>query len=153
MSSRSGEPASRSFAKGMQCPRCVSHNTQSAKMGYSQSVRTGYNGTQTISEYGKTLEPPEPLCELGTFFATGVFVTMVSLFLIPNLPVVVDFAWAQGLSVFDWPVIVVSVVIGIVAGLRSAVSASTYNTSIFQPEMQGWERGVVCRRCGHRFSR
>ncbi len=141
------------YAHSMQCPRCKSGYTQSVEMAYSQSIRTGDTGYRSISEFGKTLEPPTPRSALGAFVVVAVLVTYASLFLLPLLSELTEIKWLSGMSLFDWPVVVVSIVLGLIAGYRSAVSALVHNELVHRGEMRDWARDVICRRCGHRFRR
>lgn len=140
-------------AKSMQCPRCRSHYTQSVDMAYSQAIRTGESGYTTISEFGRSLEPPEPRSEAAYPLAVTLAVGIVSMVSLPALANELPFEWLEGMTSFDVPVVVASVLLGLVAGVWSADSAMAYNMSIHSDEMDEWERGVVCRRCGHRFGR
>ena len=72
---------------------------------------------------------------------------------LPALGEQLPFKWLDGMTSFDAPVIVVSILLGLVAGVWSAASAMAYNMTIHSDEMDNWGRGVVCRRCGHRFRR
>lgn len=121
-------------------------------MAYSQAVRTGESGYTTISEFGRSLEPPAPRSEIGIPMGIALGVACTSMMFLPALHTAVPLAWLQGLSPFDTPVIGVSIVLGLLAGFRSAVSALAHNESVHRGEMRKWGRGVVCRRCGHRFS-
>ena len=140
-------------AKSMQCPRCRSHYTQSVDMAYSQAIRTGESGYTTISEFGRSLEPPEPRSEAAYPLALTLAVGIVSMVSLPALANELPFEWLEGMTSFDVPVVVASVLLGLVAGVWSAASAMAYNMSVHSDEMDEWERGVVCRRCGHRFGR
>ena len=140
-------------AKSMRCPRCRSHYTQSVDMAYSQAIRTGESGYTTISEFGRSLEPPEPRSEAAYPLAVTLAVGIVSMVSLPALANELPFEWLEGMTSFDVPVVVASVLLGLVAGVWSADSAMAYNMSIHSDEMDEWERGVVCRRCGHRFGR
>ena len=140
-------------AKSMQCPRCRSHYTQSVDMAYSQAIRTGESGYTTISEFGRSLEPPEPRSEAAYPLAVTLAVGIVSMVSLPALANELPFEWLEGTTSFDVPVVVASVLLGLVAGVWSADSAMAYNMSVHSDEMDEWERGVVCRRCGHRFGR
>lgn len=142
-----------SYAKSMQCPRCKSQYTQSVETAYSQAVRTGETGYQSISEFGRSMEPPEPRSEVGVPLATAFFAAGILMMLMPGLHTVLPFKWLEGLSSFDTSVIVVSLAVGLIVGFWSAVSAGVYNASVHHGEMRTWARGVVCRRCGHRFTR
>ena len=140
-------------ANSMQCPRCRSQYTQSIEMAYSQAIRTGESGYTTISEFGRSLEPPEPRSEAAYPLAVTLAVGIVSMVSLPALANELPFEWLEGMTSFDVPVVVASVLLGLVAGVWSADSAMAYNMSIHSDEMDEWERGVVCRRCGHRFGR
>ena len=140
-------------AKSMQCPRCRSHYTQSVDMAYSQAIRTGESGYTTISEFGRSLEPPAPRSEVGYPLAVTLALGIVSMVSLPALANELPFEWLEGTTSFDVPVVVASVLLGLVAGVWSADSAMAYNMSIHSDEMDEWERGVVCRRCGQRVGR
>ena len=122
-------------------------------MAYSQAIRTGESGYTTISEFGRSLEPPAPRSEIGVPTGVAFGVACASMMLLPTLQKVFPFAWLEGLSSFDPPVVVVSIVLGVIAWFRFAVSALVHNDSLHRGEMNKWARGVVCRRCGHRFKR
>ncbi len=139
--------------KSMQCPRCRSHYTQSVETAYSQSIRTGESGYTTISEFGRSLEPPAPRSEFGYPLALTLAVGFVSMASLPALGEQLPFEWLDGMTSFDTPVIVVSILLGLAAGIWSAASAMAYNMTIHSDEMDNWGRGVVCRRCGKRFRR
>ncbi len=141
------------YAQSMQCPQCNSSYTQSVKMAYSQSVRIGENGSQSVSEFGRGLEPTTPRSELGAFFVVAMMVTCASLILLPSLSQIFDFSWLRGITSFDWPVVIASVVLGLFTGARSALAAGVHNVSVHRGEMRSWSRGVVCRRCGKQFQR
>ncbi len=138
-------------AKSMQCPRCRSHHTQSVEMAYSQAIRTGESGYTTISEFGRSLEPPEPRSEIGYPLALTLAIGIVSMVSLPALGTQLPFEWLDGLAPFDVPVVVVSILLGLVAGVWSAAAAMAYNMTTHSDEMDDWGRGVVCRRCGERF--
>ena len=122
-------------------------------MAYDQAIRTGESGYTTISEFGKSLKPPAPQSEIGVPLATAFGIACVSMILLPGLHMMIPLKWFESLSPFDTPVLVISVVLGLVAGFRSAVSALVHNDSVHRREMRKWERGVVCRRCGFKFRR
>jgi DNA-directed RNA polymerase subunit RPC12/RpoP len=140
-------------AKSMQCPRCRSQYTQSVEMAYSQAIRTGESGYTTISEFGRSLEPPAPRSEVGYPLAVTLAVGLISMVSLPALGEQLPFEWSAGMTSFDVPVVIASVLLGLVAGVWSAASAMAYNMSVHSDEIDEWERGVVCRRCGHRFGR
>ena len=102
------------YAQSMQCPQCRSRYTQSVKIAYLQSVRISGNGYQSISEFGKNLEPPPPRSEFGPFFVVAILVTSAAMLLLPSLSELVDIKWLSGVSSFDWPVVVASVVLGLI---------------------------------------
>lgn len=137
----------------MQCPGCSSHYTQSVEMAYSQAIRTGESGYTTISEFGRSMEPPAPRSEVGYPMTVTLVVGIVATGLLPALGEQLPFEWSNGMTSFDVPVVVVSVLLGLVAGVWSAASAMAYNMTIHSDEMDDWARGIVCRRCGHRFQR
>ena len=120
-------------------------------MAYSQAIRTGESGYTTISEFGRLLEPPAPRSEIGYPLALTLAVAIVSMASLPALGEQLPFEWSDGMTSFDTPVIVVSILLGMVAGVWSAASAMAYNMTIHSDEIDDWGRGVVCRRCGHRF--
>ena len=140
-------------ANSMQCPGCRSHYTQSVGMAYSQAIRTGESGYTTISEFGRSLEPPAPRSEVGYPLAVTLAVGLISMVSLPALGEQLPFEWSAGMTSFDVPVVIASVLLGLVAGVWSAASAMAYNMSVHSDEIDVWERGVVCRRCGHRFGR
>lgn len=137
----------------MQCPRCRSQYTQSVKIAYSQAIRTGESGYTTISEFGRSLEPPQARSEAGVPLGIAFGIACGSMLLLPAVHTVAPLPWLAGLSPFDTPVVVVSIVLGLLAGFWSGVSALVHNDSVHRGEMRKWERGVVCRRCGFKFRR
>ena len=122
-------------------------------MAYSQAIRTGESGYTTISEFGRSLEPPASRSEIGYPLALTLVVGIVSMASLPALGEQLPFEWLDGMTSFDTPVVVVSILLGLVAGVWSAASAMAYNMTIHSDEMERWGRWVVCRRCGHRFKR
>ncbi len=135
----------------MQCPACGSHYTQSVSVAYSQSVRTGYNGQQTISEFGRELEPPEaqseflvPLCMAATAFVfTYVFFpTEIDWF---------DLAWLQNVLTSFWGRIGISIGVAIAIFIFLSGAAVAHNMTVHASDMKEWGRTTVCRRCGERF--
>ena len=140
-------------AKSMQCPRCYSRYTQSVETAYLQSVRTGESGYTSISEFGRSLEPPEARSEVGYPLAVTLAVGIISAMSLPELAERLPFKSFAEMTPFDTPVVVTSILLGLVAGVWSAGSAMAHNLSVHSDEMDQWARGVVCRRCGHRFKR
>ena len=140
-----------SVNRKLQCPDCGSHNTQAVEVAYSQSVRTGYNGYQTISAYGETLSPPEPrsvfLVPLGVAAWVWVLIAVV-------LPAITNQAIPHMSDTFlplaKGPVIA-GLGTGIVFGLMTIVSAVAHNRSAFEADLDDWLNEAICKRCGHRF--
>jgi len=137
----------------MQCPSCRSHYTQAVSLAYSQSIRTGYNGHQSISEFGRDLEPPPARSELAIPFAVAIFVFAMALFTLPNDLAWPDVAWLQALFSTSWGRVALSGALALAALLLMTASAIGYNISVHSDEMSEWENDVICRRCGERFSR
>lgn len=137
----------------MQCPKCRSHNTQSVSVAHKQSVRTGDNGYQSISEFGRGLEPPPPRSEfafpLGIAYMIGFLMFFSSSELARKigvwLPTIADFINRRPF--------IFSTCVGLLAGLIVSISAIGFNVSTHRNQMDEWSKGIVCRRCGHRFSR
>ena len=142
-----------SYAKSMQCPSCKSHYTQAVSVAYSQSIRTGYNGHQSISEFGRDLEPPPARSEFAIPFMVAIFVFSVALFTLPNDLAWPDVAWLRALFSTFWGRVALSATLAIAALLLMSASAIGYNISVHSDDMSEWEKDVICRRCGHRFSR
>jgi hypothetical protein len=145
--------SSRRCFHAMQCPECGSHNTQSLEILYAQSVRTGYSGQRTISELGESVAPPTPDSEVLFPFAVGVMVTIVSAFSLPALLSAIPVEWSQGLLPYDIPVVVASVVLGVLVARSMQHLAIQHNRQYFDKDYDSWRRGVLCRRCGHQFRR
>lgn len=137
----------------MQCPNCRSHYTQAVSVAYSQSIRTGYNGHQSISEFGRDLEPPPARSEFAIPFMVAVFVFSAALLTLPSELGWVDWAWLQALFSTFWGRVALSGTLAIAALLLTSASAIAYNISVHSDEMSEWEKDVICRRCGERFSR
>ena len=146
-------PTQQQKFESMQCPKCSSHNTQSVSVAHQQSIRTGYNGYQSISEFGKALEPPPPrsafLYPLGVAYMVGVF-TFLGL---AELSALIGKIWPTLASWLYSHPFIASAIVGAVAGLMVSVSAIEFNAGVHKHEMSRWGRGVVCKRCGHRFSK
>ena len=137
----------------MQCPACGSHYTQAVSLAYTQSIRTGYNGTQSISEFGRELEPPaaesEVLIPLGLaaimFVATFVF--------FPTEASWIGTEWVQRFLNSTWARVTISALAALLVWVWSSGSAMAHNTTDHANEMDEWERSVVRRRCGEHFLR
>jgi hypothetical protein len=137
----------------MQCPNCRSHYTQAVSVAYSQSIRTGYNGHQSISEFGRDLEPPPARSEFAIPFAVAIFVFSAALFTLPSDLAWPDVAWLQALFSTFWGRVALSGMLAIAALLLMSASAIGYNISVHSDELSEWEKEVICRRCGERFER
>ena len=135
----------------MQCPACGSHYTQAVSLAYTQSIRTGYNGTQSISEFGRELEPPpaqsEVLIPLGLaavmFVATHMFIPIDASW--------IGIEWVQRFLTSTWGRIGISALAAFLVLVWSSGSAAAHNDTEHAKEMEDWERAVVCRRCGEQF--
>ena len=145
--------SSRRRSHAMQCPECGSHNTQSLEVVYAQSVRTGYNGHQTISELGESVAPPTPDSEVLFPLAVGVMVTIVSAFSLPALLSTIPVEWGQGLMPYDTPVAAIGVALGAIVARSTRAMAIETNRHYFEKDYDRWCRSVLCRRCGHQFRR
>jgi hypothetical protein len=137
----------------MQCPECGSHNTQSLKIVYAQSVRTGYNGHKTISELGESVTPPTPDSEVLFPLAVGVMVTIVSAISLPALLSATPLEWGQDLMPYDPTVVSVGLVLGALVARSMRRLAIEMNEHYFNKDYDRWRRGILCRRCGCRFTR
>jgi hypothetical protein len=137
----------------MQCPECGSHNTQSLEIVYAQSVRTGYNGHQTISELGESVAPPAPDSEVLFPLAVGVAVSVVSVFSLPALLSAIPAEWGQELMPYDSPIVSVGLVLGALVARSMRRLAIEMNKHYFDKDYDRWQRGILCRRCGHQFTR
>ncbi len=137
----------------MQCPNCGSHNTQSVSVAHQQSIRTGYNGYQSISAFGKDLEPPPPksafLYPLGVAYMVGVF----TFFGLSEISTRLEESWPTLASWFGSHPIIASAIVGVIAGALVSLSAMGFNASTHRRQLNRWSKGVVCRRCGHRFNK
>lgn len=137
----------------MQCPKCGSHNTQSVSVAHQQSIRTGYNGYQSISEFGKTLEPPQPrsafLYPLGVAYMVSVF----TFFGLAEITARLEGSWPTLASWLGSHPFIASGVVGVIAGVLVSLSALGFNTGAHKTQMNRWSRGVICKQCGHRFNR
>ena len=142
-----------SHAQSMQCPSCKSHYTQAVSVAYSQSIRTGYNGHQSISEFGRDLEPPPARSEFAIPFMAAIFVFSAALFTLPSELAWVDWGWLQALFSVFWGRVALSGTLAIATLFLLSASAIAYNISVHSDEMSEWEKDVICRRCGERFSR
>ena len=137
----------------MQCPECGSHYTQAVPLAYRQSIRTGYNGHQSISEFGQELGPPQARSELlvPMLYAAALFgVTFV---LLPTEITWLDLGWPQQLLTSTLGRLGIAGVAAMSLLVYLSACAIADNLTGHAREMNDWERTVVCRRCGAQFSR
>lgn len=135
----------------MQCSKCRSHNTQSVSVAHSQSIRTGYNGHQTISEFGRDLEPPAAQSVFGFPLLATINIFGLAVFLLPGALEATRIQWLQGLLVLSWQNLAICGFLALYVGFRLAISAVRHNMDVHSQDMSSWKRGVICKRCGHRF--
>ena len=137
----------------MQCPGCGSHYTQAVSLAYSQSIRTGYNGHQTISEFGKELEPPPARSEIGIPMIVAATMFGITFFLLPEAVDWFDAGWIKHvLSSYRWR-IGIAATLALFIMISHCASAMAYNLSEHSEDMDDWDRSVICRRCGEQFQR
>ena len=137
----------------LRCPKCAGHSTESVVIAYAQSTRTGSSGYETLSLLGEQIAPPN---EKDEKFWPGVVVCAAAAIALTKLPSVLnqlDIDALQNLSPFSWPVAALSCVVGWSAGLVLAVPAIRYNTHVLPGLLAEWGKGMVCKRCGHRWQR
>ena len=137
----------------MQCPECGSNYTQSVPLAYSQSIRTGYNGTQTISEFGQALEPPEPRSEFLVPLLNAIFLFGVVFFFLPTEISWLTPGWVQDAITSFWGRVGISGGLAVAFLIFLSGGAIAHNTTAHAADMDEWERTVICRRCGEHFSR
>lgn len=135
----------------MQCPNCKGHNTQSIAIAYSQSVRTGDTGRQTISEFGQGLAPPMAKDEKLVPGIIACVVLGVCLFTLPDLLNRTGIPALTDLSVVNWKVAAISCLAAWTVGLLVAIPRIRYNVMELPSLLDEWERDAICRRCGHRW--
>jgi hypothetical protein len=137
----------------MQCPECDSHYTQAVPLAYRQSIRTGYNGHQSISEFGQELEPPQARSEVLVPMLYAVALFGVTFLLLPT-----EITWFD----IEWPQLLLTSTLGrlAIAGAAAfslliylSACAIADNLTDHAEKLDEWERTVVCRRCGGQFSR
>lgn len=145
--------SSRRRSHAMQCPECGSHYTQAVPLAYRQSIRTGYNGHQSISEFGQELEPPQARSEVLVPMLYAVALFGVTFVLLPTEITWLDLGWSQQLSTSTLGRLGIAGVAAISLLVYLSARAIADNLTGHAGEMHHWERGVVCRRCGHRFRR
>ena len=139
--------------QSMQCPRCGSYHTQSVKIAYTQAVRTGESGYTTISDFGRSIAPPPPSGAIWIPIGLAAFTAVALMAVLPEIHRLVPLGWLQHLSSFGLPVLIVSILVGILAGLWAGAKLYIPIEISHRDELRRWARGVVCRRCGHRFRR
>jgi hypothetical protein len=137
----------------MQCPECGSHYTQSVPLAYSQSIRTGYNGNQTISEFGQALEPPEPRSEFLVPLLSAAFLFGVIFFFFPTEISWLSTSWVHDKITSLWGRVSISGGLAFALLIFLSGDAIAHNTTAYAEDMDEWEATVVCRRCGEQFSR
>ena len=143
----------RSYNDKLHCPSCGSHATQSVPTAYSQSVRSGSSGFTSISMRGESLAPPPEKDDTVLPGVAACVTAAITLFALPALFRNSEITALQGLSLFSWPVLLASCVIGWVSGLLLAIPAISYNVKV-RPRLQAtWEAGMVCNRCSYQWQR
>ena len=137
----------------MQCPECGSHYTQAVPLAYRQSIRTGYNGHQSISEFGQELEPPQARSEVLVPMLYAVALFGVTFVLLPAEITWFDLGWPQQLltSTFGRLGLAGAAAMSLLVYLSACAIAE--NLTDHAREMDDWEHTIVCRRCGYRFQR
>ena len=138
--------------KSMQCPECGSHYTQAISLAYSQSIRTGYNGNQSISEFGRGLEPPPPQSEVLIPLGLAAVMFVATFVFFPTDASWIGIDWVQRFLTSSWGRIAISTLAAFLVLVWSSGSAIAHNATEHASEMDDWERAVVCRRCGEQFS-
>jgi len=137
----------------MQCPECGSHYTQSVPLAHSQSIRTGYNGNQTISEFGQALEPPEPRSEFLVPLIIAIFLFGVLFFFLPTEISWIGTGWVQDVITSLWGRVGISGGLAVAFLIFLSGGAIAHNTTAYAEDMDEWECTVICRRCGKQFHR
>lgn len=138
---------------GFRCPQCGSYSTQSVAMAYKQAVRTGHSGHQSTSQFADEIAPP-PAKDGSSYPSLIACATAIFAFL--ELPGLLDSAGIgalEGLSPFSWPILALSCVCGWVVGLLFAIPAIRYNAFTLPPILREWQKGMICKRCFHRWQR
>lgn len=144
---------SRRRSHAMQCPECGSHYTQAVPLAYRQSIRTGYNGHQSISDFGQSLEPPQARSEVlvPMLYAAALFGAIFVL--LPTEITWFDIEWPQLLLTSTLGRLAIAVAAAFSLLIYLSACAIADNLTDHAEKLDEWERMVVCRRCGEQFSR
>ncbi len=131
------------------CPKCRSHNWQTAEMAYKNGVRESESGYVTRSLFSQSVAPPEPRSTLAVPFAWGIGVAVSGLLLVP-----VILQWFLGDSqvgygMSDKPIYIPALILGFLALLVHTVAANYYNETIWAHDYADWREQRVCRNCGN----
>lgn len=145
--------SSRRRSHAMQCPECGSHYTQAVPLAYRQSVRTGHNGHQSISEFGQELEPPQARSEVLVPMIYAVALFGVTFVLLPAEITWFDLGWPQQLLTSTLGRFGIAGMAAFSLLVYLSACAIADNLTGHAREMDDWGRTVVCRRCGTQFSR
>ena len=135
------------------CERCGSHNTQPVPLAYSQTVRVGYSGRETVSRYGQDLAPPERKDDLFLPSIVACTVTAAVVFTGPAVCGMLGFTCFSDTAIFDLKRIAIGIPLGWAVGLALAIPAIKFNSWKLPALLARWEAEVVCKRCGHRWRR
>lgn len=134
-----------------QCPECRSHYTQTVSLAYSQSVRTGYNGNQTISAFGAELQPPEARSELLVPLAYAATMFLLTFFFLPYEITWMSFGWLQIILETTSGRLGFSTGVALAVLIYSSGRAIAHNATVHAAAMEEWGQTMICRRCGVRF--
>lgn len=137
--------------KNMQCPSCGSHSTQAIGLAYSQAVRVGDSGRETVSRFGQALAPPPEKDEKFVPGLVACFVLGISLITLPALLNKTGIPALSNLPTISWKVAVISCIAAWAVGLLIAMPRIRYNVMKLPKLLEEWRSQVICRRCGHRW--
>ena len=137
----------------MRCPECGSASTESVVIAYAKSARTGTSGYETVSLFGEQIAPPEERDEKFWPSVAVCVAAIIALFKLPGTLNQLEIEALQNLSVLSWPVVLLSCVVGWLVGLIFVIPAIRYNVHVLPGLTAEWEKGMACRRCGHRWQR
>ena len=137
----------------LSCPDCGSNYTQSISIAYARSVRTSDSGYKSISDYGKSIAPPQERDEKVRPTVVAFFTAAVCLLLLADLLDQTGIPAISNLSTFSWPVILGSCAIGWIVGLLDALPAIRYNVEVWPGLCEEWAEKMVCNRCFGIWSR
>lgn len=138
---------------GYRCPQCQSHSTQSICLAYKQAVRTGYSGYESVSQFAEEIAPPKPKDDI---FGPSIVACATAVIALWQLPAILDRAGVDtltGLSPFSWPILALSCICGWIIGAIFAFPAIRYNAITLPPILREWRKGMICKRCSHRWQR